>query len=222
LKVINFNNHEFKINNDGILFWLEKKIAIVSDLHLEKGSSFASSGQFVPPFDSEETLKKLINFLKTHEVQTIILLGDTFHDGGALNRMSSKVKSIFDSLVENYEIIFVLGNHENKMKSAFIKFYERYIVDDIHFLHEAVLEKKYQISGHFHPVASLKINSKQITEKCLIHSENHIIMPAFGEFTTGGLNINNPVFKPFLNRNYYIYFLTKKSVYKFASHDIKT
>ena len=221
MKVINFNNHEFKINNDGILFWLEKKIAILSDLHLEKGSSFASLGQFIPPYDSEETLKKLINFLKTHEVQTIILLGDTFHDGGALNRMSSKVKSIFDSLVENYEIIFVLGNHENKMKSAFIKFYERYIVDDIHFLHEAVLEKKYQISGHFHPVASLKINSKQITEKCLIHSENHIIMPAFGEFT-GGLNINNLVFKPFLNRNYYIYFLTKKSVYKFASHDIKT
>ena len=221
MKVINFNNHEFKINNDGILFWLEKKIAIVSDLHLEKGSSFASLGQFIPPFDSEETLKKLINFFKTHEVQTIILLGDTFHDRGALNRMSSKVKSIFDSLVENYEIIFVLGNHENKMKSAFIKFYERYIVDDIHFLHEAVLEKKYQISGHFHPVASLKINSKKITEKCLIHSENHIIMPAFGEFT-GGLNINNPVFKPFLNRNYYIYFLTKKSVYKFASHDIKT
>ena len=221
MKVINFNNHEFKINNDGILFWLEKKIAIVSDLHLEKGSSFASLGQFIPPFDSEETLKKLINFFKTHEVQTIILLGDTFHDRGALNRMSSKVKSIFDSLVENYEIIFVLGNHENKMKSAFIKFYERYIVDDIHFLHEAVLEKKYQISGHFHPVASLKINSKKITEKCLIHSENHIIMPAFGEFT-GGLNINNPVFKPFLNRNYYIYFLTKKSVYKFASDDIKT
>ena len=221
MKVINFNNHEFKINNDGVLFWLEKKIAIVSDLHLEKGSSFASSGQFVPPFDSEETLNKLINFLKIHEVKIIILLGDTFHDRGALNRMSSKVKSIFDSLVENYEIIFVLGNHENKMKSAFIKFYERYIVDDIHFLHEAVLEKKYQISGHFHPVASLKINLKQITEKCLIHSENHIIMPAFGEFT-GGLNINNPVFKPFLNRNYYIYFLTKKSVYKFASHDIKT
>ena len=221
MKVINFNNHEFKINNDGILFWLEKKIAIISDLHLEKGSSFASSGQFVPPFDSEETLNKLINFLKIHEVKIIILLGDTFHDRGALNRMSSKVKSIFDSLVENYEIIFVLGNHESKMKSAFIKFYERYIVDDIHFLHEAVLEKKHQISGHFHPVASLKINSKQITEKCLIHSENHIIMPAFGEFT-GGLNINNPVFKPFLNRNYYIYFLTKKSVYKFASHDIKT
>ena len=221
MKVINFNNHEFKINNDGILFWLEKKIAILSDLHLEKGSSFASLGQFIPPYDSEETLKKLINFLKTHEVQTIILLGDTFHDGGALNRMSCKVKLIFDSLVENYEIIFVLGNHENKMKSPYIKFYERYIVDDIHFLHEAVLEKKYQISGHFHPVASLKINSKKITEKCLIYSENHIIMPAFGEFT-GGLNINNPVFKPFLNRNYYIYFLTKKSVYKFASHDIKT
>ena len=74
MKVINFNNHEFKINNDGVLFWLEKKIAIVSDLHLEKGSSFASSGQFVPPFDSEETLNKLINCLKIHEVKIIINL----------------------------------------------------------------------------------------------------------------------------------------------------
>ena len=121
MKVINFNNHEFKINNQGILLWLEKKIAIISDLHLEKGSSFASSGQFIPPFDSQETLNKLINFLQIHEVQTIVLLGDTFHDGGALNRMSSKVKLIFDSLVENYEIVFVLGNHENKMKSPYIK-----------------------------------------------------------------------------------------------------
>ena len=95
MKVINFNNHEFKINNEGILLWLEKKIAIISDLHLEKGSSFASSGQFIPPFDTEETLKKLINFLKTHEVQTLILLGDTFHDGGALNRMSKNCSLLY-------------------------------------------------------------------------------------------------------------------------------
>ena len=73
MKVINFNNHEFKINNEGILLWLEKKIAIISDLHLEKGSSFASLGQFITPFDTEESLKKLINFLKTHEVKTLIL-----------------------------------------------------------------------------------------------------------------------------------------------------
>ncbi len=57
MKIINFHNHKFQIIKEGILFWLEKEIAIVSDLHLEKGSSFASTGQFIPPYDSEETLK---------------------------------------------------------------------------------------------------------------------------------------------------------------------
>ena len=104
MKVINFNNHEFKINNDGILFWLEKKIAIISDLHLEKGSSFASSGQFIPPYDSEETLKKLINFLKTHEVQTIILLGDTFHDGDALTGCLPKLNLFLIVLLKNMKL----------------------------------------------------------------------------------------------------------------------
>ena len=53
MKTINFNNHKFQISKDGILFWFDKQIAIISDLHLEKGSSFGPSGQFLPPYDSE-------------------------------------------------------------------------------------------------------------------------------------------------------------------------
>ena len=64
MKTIEFYNHKLQINKEGILFWLEKEIAIVSDLHLEKGSSFASTGQFIPPYDSEETLKKAITDAK--------------------------------------------------------------------------------------------------------------------------------------------------------------
>ena len=60
MKVINFNNHKFQISKEGILFWLDKQIAIIADLHLEKGSSFGPSGQFLPPYDSEETLKKIL------------------------------------------------------------------------------------------------------------------------------------------------------------------
>mgnify|MGYP000162047677 CR=1 FL=1 len=59
MKTIIFNKHKFQISNEGILFWFDKQIAIISDLHLEKGSSFGYSGQFLPPYDSEETLKKL-------------------------------------------------------------------------------------------------------------------------------------------------------------------
>ena len=53
MKTLNFCNHGLQICKEGVLFWLEKEIAIVSDLHLEKGSSYASSGQYIPPYDSE-------------------------------------------------------------------------------------------------------------------------------------------------------------------------
>ena len=91
MKTINFNNHKFQISKEGILFWFDKQIAIIADLHLEKGSSFGPSGQFLPPYDSEETLKKILNTIKDHKIKKIILLGDTFHDKNAFNRMSKKV-----------------------------------------------------------------------------------------------------------------------------------
>jgi len=31
--IFKFKGHEFQISPEGMLFWLEKKIAIVSDLH---------------------------------------------------------------------------------------------------------------------------------------------------------------------------------------------
>src|SRR5690606_39322509 len=40
--------------------WLERERAlIVSDLHLEKGSSYARRGQLLPPYDTAETLARL-------------------------------------------------------------------------------------------------------------------------------------------------------------------
>ena len=102
MKIINFHNHKFHIIKEGILFWLEKEIAIVSYLHLEKASSFASTGQFIPPYDSEETLKKLLNVIDNYKVKKVILLGDTFHDKDAFQRMSSKVRFLFEELIKNY------------------------------------------------------------------------------------------------------------------------
>ena len=221
MKTIEFYNHKLQINKEGILFWLEKEIAIVSDLHLEKGSSFASTGQFIPPYDSEETLKKLLNIIDNYKVKKVILLGDTFHDKDAFHRMQSKVRFLFEELIKNYEVIFILGNHENKMKIDSINFYQEYVVDNVRFVHEAVQENINQISGHYHPVASIKVSSKKITTKCLIHTNNHIILPSFGVFT-GGLNIHDPVLKPFISQDSNIYFLTRKSIYKFSNKEIES
>ena len=165
MKAINFNNHKFQISKEGILFWFDKQIAIIADLHLEKGSSFGPSGQFLPPYDSEETLKKILNTIKDHNIKKIILLGDTFHDKNAFNRMSKKVNILFRALIKKYEVIFILGNHESKFEIGQINFLNEYVIDDIHFIHEALQTSVFQISGHFHPVATVKSNIKKIKFK---------------------------------------------------------
>ena len=43
----------------GALFWQEQRLLVVSDLHLEKGSSFAMRGVLLPPYDTVATLGRL-------------------------------------------------------------------------------------------------------------------------------------------------------------------
>ena len=59
MKVINFNNHKFKISKEGILFWFDKQIAIIADLHLEKGSSFKEIEDFVKNICNIEEFGKI-------------------------------------------------------------------------------------------------------------------------------------------------------------------
>ena len=214
MKTINFNNHKFQISKEGILFWFDKQIAIIADLHLEKGSSFGPSGQFLPPYDSEETLTKLSDIIKKHNVQKVILLGDTFHDKNAMRRMSKRVLIVFEKFIKKYEVIFVLGNHENNIKLQNIKFFNEYVLDGIHFVHQASKKNVYQISGHYHPVATIKTGSKKITGKCFIQQKYNLILPSFGVYT-GGLNIKSRIFKKIFKNEPVIYFLGKRSVYKF-------
>ena len=219
MKTIIFNKHKFQISNEGILFWFDKQIAIISDLHLEKGSSFGPSGQFLPPYDSEETLKKLSKGIKSHNIKKVILLGDTFHDKNSLNRMNINTQKKLKSLTNLYEFILIEGNHDKNIIYE-IPSHKILRLNDIEFIHEAIVDDRHQISGHFHPVATIKSSIKKITAKCLLHTNNHIILPSFGTYT-GGLNINDPALKPFVNHKSYVYMLTKKSIYKFTSKEVE-
>ena len=46
---------EFVADLSGALFWERERLLVVSDLHLEKGSSFAMRGVLLPPYDTVAT-----------------------------------------------------------------------------------------------------------------------------------------------------------------------
>ena len=64
----------------GALFWEEQSLLVVSDLHLEKGSSFAARGVLLPPYDTAATLAGSRAVIARHDPRMVIALGDSFHD----------------------------------------------------------------------------------------------------------------------------------------------
>ena len=56
---LSFAGETFFATSEGALHWPRHEALLVADLHLEKASWFARLGQFLPPYDSQETLRLL-------------------------------------------------------------------------------------------------------------------------------------------------------------------
>ncbi len=211
--IIDFCKEKFFLNNNGIIYWKKYKTAIISDLHLEKGSYFGKYGQFLPPYDSEDTLKNLIRNIREKNINKLVFLGDTFHDNNGIKRLSDLSKKKLNYLTSEYECVFVKGNHDNDLFLPNALICDAHQIDNINFYHKPRNSKKNQIAGHFHPKISIRFERKKLTSKCLIHSDNVLILPSFGSYT-GGLNIRNKVFKNFIKKNTIYYFFSDSKIYR--------
>jgi uncharacterized protein len=76
------------MNCDGALYWPDERVLVVSDLHLEKGSSFASRGVLLPPYDTAATLARIAFAIARLAPRVVIALGDSFHDGNGSTRIA--------------------------------------------------------------------------------------------------------------------------------------
>src|SRR6202163_1103562 len=96
----------------GALFWEEQSLLVVSDLHLEKGSSFATRGVLLPPYDTVATLGRLAAVVARHDPQMVIALGDSLHDCDAHDRLSAPDREAIAALQARRDWIWILGNHD--------------------------------------------------------------------------------------------------------------
>src|ERR1700694_5600469 len=96
----------------GALFWEEQSLLVVSDLHLEKGSSFATRGVLLPPYDTVATLGRLAAVIARHDPRMVIALGDSFHDRVAHDRLSAPDRDAILGLQVRRDWIWISGNHD--------------------------------------------------------------------------------------------------------------
>jgi uncharacterized protein len=177
----------------GALFWEEQSLLVVSDLHLEKGSSFAARGVLLPPYDTVATLSRLASAIARHDPKTVIALGDSFHDEDAYARLSAGDRETIAALQARRDWIWISGNHDPALPSDLGGVVAREVaIGPIVFRHEPTGEVG-EIAGHLHPKARVATRARRIERRCFASDGERVVMPAFGAYT-GGVSIRDAAF----------------------------
>lgn len=212
-KSTEFAGHGFDLHPSGGLFWPDESLLIVGDLHLEKASSYHASGQFLPPYDTAQTLARLQDALAQSGAGRVMFLGDVFHDGRAWGRMSEANKSLLAEILKRIDSIWIEGNHDQSFvppgHSATIEteiggIVFRHIMDPD--------DPRPEISAHYHPAAVIHHRGTRLRRPCFVRAATRMIIPAFGVLT-GGLDCRDEALAALRGHGTQLYLLGKEGVF---------
>ena len=187
---------------EGALYWPEMKALLVADLHLGKGQALVARGQYLPPYDTDATLKMLSVVVHRTEPELVVCLGDNFHTKEQASQLSPKSLNALSGLMAGRDWLWLTGNHDPELPLALGgDMAEATDLGPFHLAHEPFATAKEAVEagvealvcGHLHPSARLENGGRRLRRKCFARSKRQLILPAFGSYA-GGLNVLDPAF----------------------------
>jgi uncharacterized protein len=213
------------------IFFPEKGILAVGDLHLGFEFKLQQSGVLVPEMqiqEIKEELKDTFNEIekRNFKLKKIVFIGDIKHSFSYEWKEKNYFRELLNFLkehVKDKDIILIKGNHDTIDYSFSDRLKDYFIDGEIAFTHghqafPEIFDKKIKIivMGHLHPsvILSDSQNIKREKYKCFMEgtfkSKKIIILPSFLA-TIEGTTINN------IEEEYEDYFsiIPKKSLINF-------
>ena len=190
-----FAGAELVADRSGALWWPGEGTLVVADLHLEKGSRYAATGQLIPPYDSGSSLARLARLIERYAPERVVCLGDSFHDSEADRRLPTIYRDALAALIEGREWIWVCGNHDPHPPAGLGgRPVAQMEIGRATLRHEAASRLRPEVSGHYHPKASIRVRNRRVTGRCFVYDERRLVLPAFGAYT-GGLSVTAPALR---------------------------
>ena len=212
---VRFAGHELLLDAQGGVFWPQSRLLAVADLHLEKGSASAANGSLLPPWDTRLTLDRLGDLIARWQPDTVVALGDSFHDRHGFARMAPADASRLASWAEAIRFVWVLGNHDPSPSPGLAGTTTPcWSLAGLEFCHQARPGRGPEMVGHHHPKASIATRAGHVTRPCFVVGGGRLMLPALGAFT-GGLDVSSPAIARLFPQGGHAYLLGQGRLFAF-------
>jgi DNA ligase-associated metallophosphoesterase len=217
---IHIAGERLMLDPEGVLWWPARRLLAVADLHLEKGSSLAALGSLIPPYDSRDTLDRLMRLVRRYKPERLVALGDSFHDRHGSSRLPREDAARIVALAQSVQLVWVLGNHDPAPPEGL----PGVTVDALHegaltFRHDAT-GRPGEISGHLHPKAAIATRGRRVSRACFVTDSRRVVLPAFGAYT-GGLDVRDPAIRALFPRGGRAFLLGRGRLFSFTLAELR-
>jgi DNA ligase-associated metallophosphoesterase len=215
---LHFRDERLMLDPAGAAFWPAKRVLIVADLHFEKSTSLAARGALLPPYDTKATLERLNRLVRLYRPAKVIALGDSLHDNQAIQRMAKDDRAKIEAMAREAAFIWIAGNHDsapNGLPGTHVPIWRE---GPFTFRHEAAAmlgPREIEISGHFHPKASIDTRARRVSRPCFVSDSTRLMLPAFGAYA-GGLDVRDSAIARLFPRGLRVFLLGQDQLFSFA------
>ena len=193
------NGHKFTLAGaeliamgTGALWWPEKSLLCVSDLHLGKSERVARrQGTILPPYDTRDTLTRLAADVARSEARVVVCLGDSFDDLGAAGSLPEEERLWIARMQAGRRWVWIEGNHDPGPVDLGGTHLAELPLAPLTFRHMARPGASGEVSGHYHPKADILTRARLISRPAFLADSDRVILPAYGAYT-GGLRSTAP------------------------------
>lgn len=214
---VDVNGEDLVLDASGALWWPAEATLVVADLHFEKGSSYAPSGQMLPPYDTRTTLLRIEKLAGRLKPSRIVALGDSFHDRNGAERLDEEERARLAALRRGVEWIWIAGNHDPAPPHWLGgRVAEEIAIGGLVFRHEPrEMNARGEIAGHLHPCATVTRRGRSLRRRCFVSDGARLVMPAFGAYA-GGLDVRDRAVSGLFKARFLAYLLGTQRVYAVA------
>jgi DNA ligase-associated metallophosphoesterase len=212
--IIDVNGETLLLDACGAAFSPSHSTLIFSDLHFEKGSSYARGRQFLPPYDTTNTLLRMARAIARHTPARVIALGDSFHDANAADRLGAEERGMLEAMGKSASFVWITGNHDPHPPAWLAgEIAEVYQMGGLTFRHEPLAAfQPGEVAGHLHPCASVAKWGRSVRKRCFVSDGLRLILPSFGAYT-GGLDVGETAIASLFAGPFHAYMLGNSRVY---------